>query len=170
MKKFIITLALALSFFSNSFAEIVENKVKEEKNFGPWQVICKQDVMMDKTNCKAFTKFYDSLSTIHIQPNNKIANQVVLIVPKALDGTGTLVRIDRNEVIKSKKKTKDSYNVVPFSGKDQKNMFEQMKSGKNFYTRFTVKDKLNKEKEITIKISLAEFNKMLAFYTQKVGK
>lgn len=171
MKKFTITLLFLFLSFSNSFAEIIENKVKEEKDFGHWKVICKEDVMMGEISCKAFSKFYNNLATIYIQPHNKIANQVVIIIPTASEGTETKIRIDKNEIIKSRNLVKDNYGVIPFSSRDQKTMLQQMKNGNEFFVRFSTFDKeTNKNEEITIKISLKEFNEMLTFYDQKISK
>jgi len=170
MKKFIIIIFFLFFLPYNSFAEIIENKTTEERNFGDWKVLCKEDVMMDETNCKAFSKFYNNLGTIYIQPHNKIANQVVMMIPPAVLNTEVKVRIDKHEVISSRALSQDSYGVVPFSSKDQKTMLQQMKAGKGFFVRFFVEDKgSNKNKEITIKISLAEFTKMLMFYDQKIS-
>lgn len=170
MRQFIILIFLLLTP-NFTFAEIIENEIKEEQNFGPWKVICTEDIMMGKTSCKAFTKFYENLATIYIQPHNKIANQVVVIIPPALENTETKVRIDKNEVIKSKNILKDNYGVIPFSSRDQKNMLLQMKNGDVFFVRFTIRDKkTNESTEKTAKISLKDFNNMLMFYDHKIGK
>jgi len=171
MRKFIITFIFLLFTFSNSFAEVIENKVQDERNFGPWQVLCREDVMMANTTCKAFSKFYNNLATVYIQPHNKVANQVVIIIPPVLENTEVKVRIDKNEIIKSRNLSKDNYGVVPFSSRDQKIMLQQIKNGKEFFIRFTIKgNESDKSEEVTVKISLAEFNNMLTFYDQKISK
>jgi hypothetical protein len=169
MKAIILNLFFYFLIILNTQAEIIENQLKEEREFGPWKVLCTEDVMMDRTSCKAFAKFYNGLGTVHIQPHNKIANQVVIIIPPAKLNTETKVRIDKNNLIKSRNLTANNYGVIPFSNREQKMMLDQMKNGKEFFIRFTTKNsESDKNNEVTIKISLEEFKKMLTFYDQKV--
>lgn len=173
MKKLFFITFLFL-FFSNSFAsEIIDNISKEEKKFGDWTVLCEEDVMMSDIDCKIFATFYDNLSSVYIQPNNKIANQVVIIIPSAVENTTVNVKIDNNQIINSDLIDKvQEYGVIPFSPAKQKLMLNQIKTGQDMYIRFTVRDVkiASGTKKITAKISLAEFSKLLVYYDLRMGK
>ena len=171
MKKFFCFI-FCVFMCRNSFStEIIENISKQEDKFGDWVVVCEEDEMMDKTNCKIFSEFYEN-SFIYVQPNNKVANQFVIMVPTAKNGTTLKFKVDKNALIVSDNIAKnDAYGIIPFSPVNQKTMLNQIKSGENLYLRFTVNDPkgLNGEKEMTAKISLAEFSKLLTHYNIKMG-
>ena len=158
--------------FTNSFsAEIIDNILKEEKKFGDWNVLCEEDVMMEKVDCQIFTTFYDDNSSVYIQPNNKIANQVVIMIPSVLENTNVKVKIDKNSLIVSDVvDKKPEYGVIPFSPAKQKLMLSQLKNGQDMFIRFTVRDLkvADGKKEITARISLAEFSKLLVYYDTKM--
>lgn len=160
-------------FSSNLFAaELIDNISKEEKKFGDWTVTCDEDEMMEKIECKIFSTFFNENSSIYIQPNNKVANQVVIIAPLAKEGSILKFKVDKNDLISSDTIVKsDEYGIIPFSPSKQKTMLNQIKNGQIAYIRFTVNDPqaVNGEKEITAKISLAEFPKLLIYYDTKVG-
>ena len=163
MKKFFCFIFCVFMCRNSFSAEIIENISKQEDKFGDWVVACEEDEMMDKTNCKIFSEFYEN-SFIYVQPNNKVANQVVIIIPTAKNDTTLKFKVDKNALI-------DAYGIIPFSPVNQKTMLNQIKSGENLYLRFTINDPkgLNGEKEMTAKISLAEFSKLLAHYNIKMG-
>jgi hypothetical protein len=161
-------------FSSNLFAmELIENMSKEEKKFGDWTVSCEEDEMMGKINCKIFSAFFNEDSYVYIQPNNRVANQVVIIIPVAKEGGMLKFRVDRNDIIPSDSIVKnDEYGIVPFSPSKQRQMLEQIEKGQNLYIRFTISEpqSASGEKEITAKISLAEFPKLLVYYDMKIGE
>jgi len=159
--------------FTNCFGvEIIDNILIEEKKFGDWTVFCEEDVMMASINCQIFTTFYNNSSSVYIQPNNRIANQVVLMIPPALENTNVKVKIDKNKLIISDTIDKKfEYGVIPFSPLKQKLMLSQLKTGQDMFIRFTVRDLsvAGGVKEITARISLAEFSKLLVYYDIKMG-
>ncbi len=169
----IFCIILYFVFSSNLFAaELIDNISKDEKKFGDWTISCEEDEMMEKIDCKIFSTFFNENSSIYIQPNNKVANQVVIIIPSAKEGSTLKFKIDKNELISSDTIVKnDEYGIIPFSPSKQKMMLNQIKNGQIIYIRFTVNDPqaVNREKEITAKISLAEFPKLLIYYDTKVG-
>lgn len=172
MKKIFFAIFTCL-FFANSFAaEIIDNISKEEKKFGDWTVSCEEDVMMENIDCKIFSTFYNDTSSVYIQPNNKIANQVVVMIPSVLENTNVKIKIDKNKIITSDVVDKKSeYGVIPFSPAKQKLMLSQLKNGQDMFIRFTVRDlKVSGGmKEITARISLAEFSKLLVYYDLKMS-
>ena len=171
MKVVYLILYLFTNYISLYSAEIIENISINEKSFGDWTVSCEQDVMMDNVDCKIFTKFYNNTSSVYIQPNNKIANQVVIMIPSVLPNTTVKVKIDKNEIITSDIITNISeYGVIPFSPRKQKTMLSQLKKGNELFIRFSVRDlkSVNGMKEITTKISLFDFQKMLVYYDIKM--
>lgn len=168
-----IYFAILFCFISPSlYGEIIDNIVVEEKKFGDWTVLCEEDVMLENASCKIFTTFYNDTSSVYIQPNNKVANQVVIMIPSALETTNVKIKIDKNFLITSDIIEKRSeYGVIPFSPAKQKMMLMQLKNGQNMYIRFTVRDLkvVGGMKEITAKISLAEFSKLLVYYDLKMS-
>lgn len=169
-----ILFLLVLLFVPNisSSAEIIENISTEEKKFGDWTIVCEEDVMMEKIDCKIFSNFYNNTSSIYIQPNNKIANQVVIMIPSVMEGSNVKIKIDKNKIITSDFIEKVAeYGVIPFSPAKQKLMLNQLKSGQDLFIRFTVRDLkvASGVKEITAKISLAEFSKLLVYYDVKTN-
>jgi len=160
-------------FFSNSFgAEIVDNVLKEEKKFGDWTIVCQRDVMSDKPTCRIFSSFFNDSASVYIQPNNKVANQVVIIIPSAIEKTKVIVKVDKNNLITSDPiDKKNGFGIVPFSPYRQKLMLSELKTGQDMYIRFTVRDPKVADGigEITAKISLVEFSKLLVYYDMKMN-
>lgn len=158
---------------TNSFsAEIIDNILREEKKFGDWTVLCEEDVMMENIDCQVFTTFYNDSSSVYIQPNNKIANQVVIMIPSVLENTNVKVKVDKNNLITSDTVDKrPEYGVIPFSPSKQKLMLSQLRDGQEMFIRFTVRDLkvAGGMKEITARISLTEFSKLLVYYDIKMG-
>ncbi len=171
--KVIFFVIFSCLLFTNSFsAEIIDNILREEKKFGDWTVLCEEDVMMENINCQVFTTFYNDSSSVYIQPNNKIANQVVIMIPSVLENTNVKVKIDKNNLIVSDIIDKrPEYGVIPFSPAKQKLMLSQLKDGQDMFIRFTVRDLkvAGGMKEITARISLTEFSKLLVYYDIKMG-
>lgn len=172
MKKIFLILFFCFRFGNSFSAEIIDNISKEEKKFGDWTISCEEDIMMGKTDCKIFSIFYDNTSSVYIQPNNKIANQVVVMIPQALEKTDVKIKVDKNNIILSDvvdKKTE--FGVIPFSPTKQKLMLSQLRIGQDMFIRFTIRDLKVAEgvKEITARISLAEFSKLLVYYDMKIN-
>lgn len=163
---------ISFLFFNSSFsAEIIDNISKEEKKFGDWVVACEEDIMMEKVECRIYSLFYNDTSSIFIQPNNKVANQVVIMIPSVLESTNVKVKIDKNSLISSDTiDKKPEYGVIPFSPAKQKQMLNQIKLGQEMFIRFSVRDLKapGGMKEITAKISLTEFSKLLVYYDLKM--
>ena len=119
MKKFFCFIFCVFMCRNSFSAEIIENISKQEDKFGDWIVACEEDEMMDKTNCKIFSEFYEN-SFIYVQPNNKVANQVVIMIPTAKNGTTLKFKVDKNALIVSDNITKnDAYGIIPFSPVNQ---------------------------------------------------
>ena len=169
----IFFIILGCLFYSSSFAtEIINNISREEKKFGDWTVSCEEDVMMEDIDCKIFSTFYNDTSSVYIQPNNKIANQVVIMIPSVLENTNVKIKIDKNNIITSDIIDKRSeYGVIPFSPAKQKLMLAELKDGQDMFIRFTVRDLkvAGGMKEITARISLNEFSKLLVYYDIKMN-
>ena len=172
MNKFCLSILFYCLICFSVHAEIIDNIIVDEKKFGDWTILCEEDVMLENSSCKVFTTFYSDTSSVYIQPNNRVANQVVIMIPSALETTNVKVRIDKNPLIISDiiEKRAD-YGVIPFSPTEQKMMLNQLKNGQNMYIRFTVRDLkvASGIKEITAKISLAEFSKLLVYYDSKMS-
>lgn len=145
-------------------AEIIEPR-NEEKSFGDWKVYCEIDDMMNTAHCKIASKFYDNSSVISMQPTNHFANQFFIIIPKIKLGSFAKIRIDKNDLILSKNISKKDFGLLPIDNSEKNTLFTQMKSGEFLFLRFNVGDS---EKEITVKLSLQDFNKALNYYNSKV--
>jgi hypothetical protein len=174
MKKSIKIFIIVFCLFSfKSFAaQIVDNIIREETKFGDWTIACEEDIMMGKIDCRIFSHFYNNTSAIYVQPNNKIANQVVIIIPAALEKTNVKFRVDRKSLIISETMEKSpEFGVIPFTPTKQKQMLTQLKDGENLFIRFTVRDLqvAGGIREITAKISLVEFSKLLVYYESRMG-
>ncbi|GMO59504.1 MAG: hypothetical protein Ta2D_05220 [Rickettsiales bacterium] len=157
--------------FSISNASVIDNVVKEEQKFGEWTINCTEDVMFGNKHCKIWTDFYDTTSKIFVQPNNKNANQVVFILPKAIENGVVMVRVDKNAIINSDPvDKKNKYGIVPFSPKKQKTLLQQMKAGNEMLIRFNINNsrEIGGIQEITTKISLLDFNKMIIYYNDNI--
>lgn len=173
MKK-ILFLAIYLLFsVGQAFsAQVIENIQKEDRVFGDWTVSCEEDIMMEKVSCKIFTTFLNGSSSIYVQPQNKVANQVVVMIPSIAEKTSVKIRIDKNPLIVSNTIEKRAeYGVIPFYPADQQKLLNEMKPGKDLYIRFAISDPKSQSgaREITVKISLMDFIKMLDYYETRVN-
>ena len=172
-KNILIILFVILYINTNKInsAEIIDNIKIEEKKFVDWDVTCNEDIMVDDVDCKIHSKFYNDTSSIYIQPNNKVANQVVIMIPSVIENTTVKFKVDKNPIINSDIiETLPAYGVIPFSPNNQKLMFSQLKDGNELYIRFTVRDLKSSGgiKEITVKISLIDMPKILTYYEVKM--
>jgi len=153
-----------LLFKNSAFAEIIEPR-NEEKSFGDWKVYCEIDDMMSTAHCKIASRFYDNSSVISLQPTNRFANQFFIIIPKIKLGSFVKIRVDRNDLILSKNISNKDFGLLAIDNSQKNNLFNQMKSGEYLFFRFNVNDS---EKEITVKLSLQDFNQALDYYNNKV--
>jgi hypothetical protein len=173
-RKSIILFGLLLGLVSfNSTevkAEVIDNVIKEIKKFDDWRVMCDNDVMLEEIRCKIAARFYNNTSSIYVQPKNKYANQIVIIIPPAVPVTKVKIKVGKNDVVESQEIRKDDFGVVPMESKTRKMLLKQMKTEKEYlYIRFTVKDEVNPEgvKEITERISMRKFNEMLLYHEDR---
>ncbi|MBM3589874.1 MAG: hypothetical protein FJX30_00660 [Alphaproteobacteria bacterium] len=153
-----------LLFKNSAFAEIIEPR-NEEKSFGDWKVYCEIDDMMSTAHCKIASRFYDNSSVISLQPTNRFANQFFIIIPKIKLGSFVKIRVDGNDLILSKNISNKDFGLLAIDNSQKNNLFNQMKSGEYLFFRFNVNDS---EKEITVKLSLQDFNQALDYYNKKV--
>ena len=153
-----------LLFKNPAIAEIIEPR-NEEKSFGDWKVYCEIDDMMSTAHCKIASRFYDNSSVISLQPTNRFANQFFIIIPKIKLGSFVKIRVDRNDLILSKNISNKDFGLLAIDNSQKNNLFNQMKSGEYLFFRFNVNDS---EKEITVKLSLQDFNQALDYYNNKV--
>jgi hypothetical protein len=169
LKAFLLIFCVFVSIIN---AEVIDNIVRDEKKFGEWMLICEEDVMFDNISCKISTTFYQNSSMIFIQPNNKIANQVVIMIPSVAENTMIKVKVDKNQVVTSDIIDKKmEYGVIPFSPQKQRLLYSQMIDGEFLLIRFTVRDlrEIGGMKDITAKISLIDFGKMITYYNSKIN-
>lgn len=170
MRFLVSAFIFAVWAMSSVNAEVIGNINREEKKFGEWFVVCEEDVMLDNADCKAFTNFYNGTAQMFVQPQNQVANQIVLIIPQVLDGSIVQMRVDKNKLLRSDPVVRNEFGVIPLSPSVQKSIFEQLRPGQNLFLRFSVQTGKNDFREVTIKISLAEFSKMLVYYDMKMSK
>lgn len=167
MKKNLIFLfSIVLFFTTNIQAEIV-NLQKDEKQFGEWKVFCETDLMMSLTHCRIGSKFFDEASAITIEPNNTLFNQFFITTPKIRLGSFLQIRVDQNDLIFSEIVKAKNFGLIDIKDEDKKLLFNQMKKGSFLFLRFNI---ANSDKEITAKISLADFRNALSYYKERVSK
>lgn len=153
--------------FSDIKAEIIQNEVLINKEFGSWIVSCKQDIMFDKKDCKLFTEITAG-TVLFINPNVE-NNKIVLISKDIISGSKTVFKVDRYDFVETYEKQNNQYNLVDMDVKAKKTIFNQMKAGNSLFLRFTVKDEseLSGTKKITAKLSLADFTKALIYFESR---
>jgi hypothetical protein len=169
-----IAIALLCISIRSSHAETIENITKETKQFDDWTVVCNKDVMMDEVRCRVGAKFYNNTSSVFVQPDNKLANHVVFIIPTALKGSIVKIKVGTNDIVESDEVEDGDFAVIPMKENLKKKVLEQMKAqvGTNsyLYIRFYIRDtkSIEGKREITERIALSKFNDMLNYYYSQV--
>jgi hypothetical protein len=155
---------------SSATAEIIENKKILNKSFDVWNVSCEDDEMLGEIACRLFVEISEG-TTLFVNPNSS-ENKILLVSSDAYYGRKIFVRVDNNKLISSQIFVTNKHNIVNFEANDLKTLYSQIKTGKDFYIRFTIRDILspNGFREITAKLSFAEFSKALAHYNVQMSK
>lgn len=168
-----ITFFLALIILLNldsAKAEIIENKKVLNKSFDVWNVSCEDDEMLNDINCRLFVEITGG--TVFFVNPLSIENPVLVSSEDSFFNKKMYIKIDGNRLISSLPITGNRYSIVNFNQSDLKLISNQIKTGKYLYIRFTIKDitSPNGFKEITAKISLAEFQKALTYHNSQINK
>jgi hypothetical protein len=151
-------------------AEVIDSQKIVNKEFGPWIVSCKEDVMLGKSNCKLFAEVVEG-TTLFVNPNNN-DNKIILISKDIMEGSRVIFRIDRNDLIGSGIVESNAYNIINIGTDRKREIFEQLKVGNVFYVRFSVKDDSNNtgSRQVTARLDLADFVKALDHYNTMMTK
>jgi hypothetical protein len=154
----------------NVAAEIIENKKIINKSYDVWRVSCEDDEMLNEISCRLFVEITQG-TTFFVNPLSD-ENPVLLISEDAYFDRNIYIKIDNNKLITSQVVLNNKYNIIGFNANDTKMLYNQIKTGKEFYIRFTIRDNLspNGFKEITAKFSLAEFQKALVYHNNQINK
>ena len=171
MKKILILFFVCFLCFSYKVkAEIIANENIITKKFDIWTVSCKDDEMFSSINCRMFVQVTDG-TTIFVNPNSNY-NRLLIVSNDAFPNTKAYIKVDNSQLVSSESFIQSKYNFVKFTVKQLDFIYNKMRLGKNLYIRFTVKDKLsaNGYKEITAKVSLAEFQKAFVFFLNQRNK
>ncbi|MBL6664602.1 MAG: hypothetical protein ISQ34_02025 [Rickettsiales bacterium] len=164
LKKLFFSLLIFLSLSFNAFSKIVEEE-SSEKNFGEWKVYCQSDIMMDISNCKIANKFYQNNSLLSFEPKGNYPN-LLLIIPDIKPSSYALIKIDKNNLIKSNTIKSTNFGYINLTEYQQNLIYHQMKKGDFLFLRFNVKDL---RKAVTIKINLKDFKDALSYYESKTS-
>ena len=151
-------------------AEIIENKKIFNKAFDVWNVSCEEDEMLNEIGCRLFVEVTGG-TIFFVNPLSN-ENPVLISSKDSYFDRRMYVKIDTNKLMISQPMANNKYNIVNFSQAELKTIANQIKGGKNLYLRFTIKDTTspNGFKEITAKISLAEFQKALDYHNKQINK
>lgn len=151
-------------------AEIIENKKIINKSFDIWHVSCEDDEMLNSIRCRLFVEITAG-TVLFINPYSN-ENPILLVSEDAYYDRKIFVKIDNNKIITSQPALNNKYSMIVFSQNDLKTIYNQIRTGKIFYIRFTIKDTTspNGFKEITAKFSLAEFQKALVYHNNQINK
>lgn len=171
LKKILFFLAIIILFNLNSAeAEIIENKKVLNKSFDLWNVSCEDDEMLNDIDCRLFVEVTGG-TVFFVNPLSN-ENPILISSEDSFYNKKMYIKVDNNKLISSLPIIGNRYNIVGFNQNDLKTIFNQIKSGKYLYVRFTIKDitSPNGFKEITAKISLAEFQKALIYHNNLVNK
>jgi hypothetical protein len=151
-------------------AEIIDNEKIIQKKFDIWAVSCEDDEMFYKIRCRMFVEVTNG-TTIFVNPNS-ISNKLLFVSTDAYPDTKAYVKVDNGKLYESDVIAQNKYNFIRFQTPSIKELYELMRTGEYFFIRFTIKDILstNGYKEITAKISLAEFQKAFVFFLNQRNK
>jgi hypothetical protein len=151
-------------------AEIIDNERVINKKFDVWNVSCEDDEMFYKIRCRMFVEI-TSGTTMFINPNS-VSDKVLFVSKDAYLETKSYVKVDNGKLYDSDLVTQNKYNFIKFPAQSVKELYDGMRTGEYFFIRFTVKDNISATgyKEITAKISLAEFQKAFVFFLNQRNK
>ena len=164
--KIFLTAFFFLTSFNQAFAEIIDIQ-NEEKTFGDWKVFCETDVMMNISNCKVASKFYENNAVITIEGNKEFLTHLFLVIPQIKIGSPVTIRIDTNDLITTQNVAAKDFGSVPLEESQKNIIYNQMKSGNFLFMRFGVR---GSEKEITAKINLKDFRNALSYSNNRTSK
>jgi hypothetical protein len=110
-------------------------------------------------------------TTIFINPNS-ISNKLLFVSTDAYPDTKAYVKVDNGKLYESDTIVQNKYNFIRFQTPFIKDLYDSIRTGEHFFIRFTIKDTLstNGYREITAKISLAEFQKAFVFFLNQRNK
>jgi hypothetical protein len=170
IRRLLFLIILVVAFWSNATAEIIENRKIINRSYDVWRVSCEDDEMLSEISCRLFVEITQG-TTFFVNPLSN-ENPILLVSEDAYYDRNVFVKIDNNKIITSQAAINNKYNIINFNLNDAKALYNQIKAGKEFFIRFTIKDtsSLNGYKEITAKFSLAEFQKALIYYNNQVNK
>ncbi|MDR2777988.1 MAG: hypothetical protein LBB13_00570 [Rickettsiales bacterium] len=161
---FVLTIAMA-----GARGEVIANKKIVDKKFNVWNVSCEEDEMLGNVRCVMFVEV--TVKTIvFVNPYN--SQKILLVSKDGYSGRSFFVKVDNNVLITSKPLLDGKDGIVNFDERDIENLFRQISEGNNFYMRFSVGDDVSPDgfREVTIKFSLAEFQKAFTYYTEQLNK
>jgi hypothetical protein len=140
------------------------------KKFGVWNVSCEDDEMFYGIKCRMFVEI-TSGTTMFVNPNS-VNNKVLFVSTDAYFDTKAYVKVDNGKLYESDIIVQNKYNFIKFSAQSIKDLYDSVRTGEYFFIRFTVKDRISAAgyKEITAKISLAEFQKAFVFLLNQRNK
>lgn len=162
-KLFTLTL-IAFLFSFSAFSKVIEEQ-NSEQDFGEFKVYCQSDIMMDISNCKIANRFYKQNSLLSFEPKGNYPN-LLLIIPDIKPSSYVLIKVDKNELIKSNIIKESNFGYINLTEYQQNLIYHQMKKGDFLFLRFNVKDL---RKAITIKIDLKDFKDALSYYESKTS-
>jgi hypothetical protein len=151
-------------------AEIIDNKKIIDKKFDVWSVSCENDEMFYKVKCRMFVEI-TSGTTMFVNPNS-VSNKLLFISSDVYFDTKAYVKIDDGKLYESDLIIQNKYNFIKFSAQSIRDLYDEIRVGEYFFIRYTVKDRISATgfKEITAKISLAEFQKAFVFFLNQRNK
>lgn len=164
IKKILTAILIYLTLAGVGYAKIIEEQ-SIHKNFGEWIVYCQSDIMMDISNCKIANKFYPNNSLLTFEPKGDYPN-ILLIIPDIKPSSYALIKIDKNQLIKSSIIKGSNFGYINLTDYQQNLIYKQMKNGDFLFLRFNVKELNN---AVTIKINLKDFNDALNYYKSKTS-
>ena len=170
MFRFFYTVLFLTLWCTSINAEIIENREIINKKFDIWTVSCEDDEMLNYIRCRLFVEITDG-TTLFVNPQST-QNPILLVSNDAYFDRRFFIKIDNNKLITSNDFINNKYGIASFNSADLKTIYNQINTGNFIYIRFTIRDNssVNGFKEITAKISLAEFQKELIYFNKQVNK
>lgn len=126
--------------------------------------------MLNEIDCRLFVEVTGG-TTLFVNPLSN-ENPVLISSKDAYYEKRMYVKVDANRLIASQPININKYGLINFTQSEMKALQNQIKNGSNLYIRFTIKDLTspNGYREITAKISLAEFPKALVYHNNQMNK